>query len=89
MSISPLSNASSRGCGSSMIAISTRGTSGSLRPVRPFAIGASSGADGAGYRTSRHAGFDSSTMRCERRHSASRYGPVPTGCSATRFDASR
>ena len=42
-SISPRSNDSSRGCASSMIEISTRGTSGSLRPASPFAIAASAG----------------------------------------------
>ena len=41
-------NASSRGCASSMMLISTVRTSGSLRPVKPFASCRSAASTGAG-----------------------------------------
>ena len=69
------------------IAMSTVPVSGSLRPVRPFAIAASPGSrPGGGYVSLRKSGFASSTIRCPRVHDFSRYGPVPTGFSITRCD---
>ena len=64
---------------SSMMLISTRPANGMRFPLYFATIALSAGSALSGKRSSRKSGLASSTIFCPRRHSLSRYGPVPTG----------
>ena len=66
-----------------MIVISTRPMRGSFAPLFFATISRSCGSLLSGKVTSRKPGLASSTIFCPRRHSLSRYGPVPTGFCIT------
>jgi hypothetical protein len=84
-SIAPFRKASQRGCDSSTTWISMRSVSGRRRPASSAAMACACVSPSAGSpskKRSRYSGLRTSSMRDARRHEASRYGPVPTGCAA-------